>query len=172
MLKKTLTAVVAVIVLASVVSAKEMQVTATAYCFDSITATGDKPAPGTIAVSRDMLNNGWEYGDTVEVDGLGCFVIKDVMHKRKRKSVDIYVRNKKQAREFGRQEKTIKKKAGQKNKKDIRANGTPGNDRPENRRQSTSAHRGREDRNGVCRGEPGCHQGETLFQTHRSKKTH
>ena len=50
-----------------------------------------------IAVSQDMLKEGWEFGECVEVTGAGnldgIWQIQDVMNKRYKRSIDFLVEN-------------------------------------------------------------------------------
>lgn len=61
-----------------------------------------KPRPGTIAVSRDLFWNGWTFGKRVYIEGMGIYTISDLMHKRKRQQIDIFMGNTKDAYQFGR----------------------------------------------------------------------
>ncbi len=66
------------------------------------TAIMQKPVPGwTIAVSRDLLSDGWAFGDKVWIEGAGLFQIADVMNSRWTRRIDVLVGTKKQARSFG-----------------------------------------------------------------------
>jgi 3D (Asp-Asp-Asp) domain-containing protein len=59
-----------------------------------ITAFGDSLKPGLkyIAVSRDLLKMGLKHNTPVKIDGLdGVYLVKDKMHPRWRKSIDIYM---------------------------------------------------------------------------------
>jgi 3D (Asp-Asp-Asp) domain-containing protein len=85
-------------------------ITATCYTYyknTKETATGDKPKVGIIAVSRDLKKAGWEFGRKVHIEGLGVFTINDLMPKKWRQKVDIFVSNRKQAKEFGKQKLKI-----------------------------------------------------------------
>ena len=50
-----------------------------------------------IAVSQDMLKEGWNFGECVEVTGAGdldgVWQIQDVMNKRYKRSIDFLVEN-------------------------------------------------------------------------------
>jgi len=72
-----------------------------------LTASGRTPKPGMIAVSRDLHAKGWEFGRRVEIQGLGRFVITDLMHERHGKSIDIVFPNKAKAVRFGRQMRRV-----------------------------------------------------------------
>ncbi len=65
------------------------------------TASLLKPRPWTIAVSRDLFDNGWIHGKYVYLDQIGRFKILDLMNKRYEKRVDIFFTTKEQAIEFG-----------------------------------------------------------------------
>ena len=50
-----------------------------------------------VAVSQDMLKEGWEFGECIEVRGAGnldgVWQIQDVMNRRYKKSIDFLVEN-------------------------------------------------------------------------------
>lgn len=89
-------------------------VTATAYNsigyqtqgHPNITAWGDtlKPGMNAIAVSRDLLKLGLDHNSKVKIEGVdGIFLVKDKMHYRWRKRIDIYMGDSIQkAKKFGR----------------------------------------------------------------------
>lgn len=66
------------------------------------TAIGTRIRPGIVAVSRDLLRQGWDYGDKVHIQGLGVFTIEDTMHQRYRRSIDVAVPNTAAAEKIGR----------------------------------------------------------------------
>ncbi len=67
-----------------------------------ITASNKRVKAGMVALSRDLEREvGFQFGDTVYLDGLGKFVFEDRMHRRKRRHVDILMFNPIQARRFG-----------------------------------------------------------------------
>jgi len=67
------------------------------------TACMVNPNVGSIAVSQDLFYQyNWSCGKRVFIKGLGIFTIKDVMHYRKRKQIDIVMSTKKKADDFGR----------------------------------------------------------------------
>lgn len=79
-----------------------MMVTATAYNslayqtdFEpNITAFGDTLKPGLkyIAVSRDLYRLGLKENTPVKIEGLaGTYLVKDKMHSRWKKKIDIYM---------------------------------------------------------------------------------
>jgi len=81
---------------------QKMEVTASAY--NSVPAqTDDQPAvaawgdtlnPGmkSIAVSRDLIAKGLDHNTKIKIEGLdGIFLVKDKMHSRWRKKIDIYM---------------------------------------------------------------------------------
>ena len=81
---------------------KTMEVTATAYNSvpyqtnnnPHITAFGDSLKPGLkyIAVSRDLLAMGLKHNTPVTIEGLdGLYYVKDKMHHRWKKRIDIYM---------------------------------------------------------------------------------
>ncbi len=67
------------------------------------TAMMVKPRPGrTIAVSRDLFNDGWTFGRSVYIAGLGMFKIEDLMAERHTERLDILMGTVSEAREFGK----------------------------------------------------------------------
>lgn len=71
-----------------------------------ITAIGTKVREDyTVAVSPDLLKEGIvAYGDIIYVYELGKFYsVEDRMHERFKKRIDIFIRDKKVAQEFGLQ---------------------------------------------------------------------
>jgi len=93
---------------------KSLLVTATAYnslayqtsSNPSITAFGDSLKPGLryIAVSRDLLDSGLVHNTKVKLQGFdSLYTVKDKMHGRWRKRIDIYMDNDvTKAKEWGR----------------------------------------------------------------------
>ena len=77
----------------------------------TIGAWGDKLRPGvkSIAVSRDLLGKGLTHGTKVTIDGLkGTYIVKDKMHSRWRKKIDIYMGyDRSRALQWGRKPVTI-----------------------------------------------------------------
>lgn len=67
----------------------------------SSTAIGTPIRPGIVAVSRDLLRSGWDFGDRVHIKGLGVFTIEDTMHHRFRRTIDVAVPNQSAARRIG-----------------------------------------------------------------------
>jgi len=97
-----------------------MKVTATAYC-STINETDDTPFLGawknqldpnikSIAVSRDLFDCGLTNGKKVHIDGLeGEFIVLDVMHKKWKNKIDIYMGvDRQKALKFGRKKVTIR----------------------------------------------------------------
>lgn len=92
---------------------KEIEVKASAYNSlryqtspnPSIAAWGDSLKPGMkcIAVSRDLIALGLKHNTPVKINGLsGIYLVKDKMHRRKRKQIDIYMGvNVKKAKKWG-----------------------------------------------------------------------
>lgn len=79
-----------------------LEVTATAYTSHQgqtlgnprVAAWGDTLKPGikAIAVSRDLLDSGLNYGIKVNIEGLpGRYRVTDKMHSRWEKKIDIYM---------------------------------------------------------------------------------
>ena len=81
---------------------KEIEVKATAYnslryqtsSNPAIAAWGDSLKPGMkcIAVSRDLIKLGLKHNTPIKIEGLdSIYLVKDKMHHRKRKQIDIYM---------------------------------------------------------------------------------
>ena len=66
------------------------------------TAIGTRIRPGIVAVSRDLLKSGWNFGDKVHIEGLGVFTIEDTMHQRHRRTIDVAVPDRKEAEKIGK----------------------------------------------------------------------
>jgi 3D (Asp-Asp-Asp) domain-containing protein len=58
---------------------------------------------GTVAVSRDLFEQGWVFGRKVYIQGHGIFEINDLMNSRFSNCVDVFMWDSGKAREFGRQ---------------------------------------------------------------------
>jgi len=67
----------------------------------SATAIGTPIRPGIVAVSRDLLHAGWDFGDRIHIKGLGVFTIEDTMHQRFRRTIDVAVPDLDAARKIG-----------------------------------------------------------------------
>lgn len=76
----------------------------TAQCDDDplIAASMRKVRLGTIAVSRDLFDQGWVFGRKVRIEGVGIFEINDLMNKRFTQRIDIFMWDEHQARQFGK----------------------------------------------------------------------
>jgi len=73
-----------------------------------ITASNQKVKPGIIAVSRDLLKD-FSFGTKVELQGIGVFVVQDVMAKRWSKRIDIWFPSVEEAKKFGKKIILMKK---------------------------------------------------------------
>ena len=71
-----------------------------------ITADGSRVRDGIIAVSHDLLKH-FDYGDSIYVEDLGGFEIRDCMNHRWKKAVDIWCNDKNYARQNGKVKKLI-----------------------------------------------------------------
>lgn len=99
---------------------QELEVAASAYTLAKdetkpthrgLAAWGDTITPGmrVIAVSRDLIKRNLGHGARVRIEGLpGVYRVRDKMHSRWRKKIDILVPTKKQAREWGKRTVRIK----------------------------------------------------------------
>ncbi len=93
---------------------KTIKVTATAYNSTKaqtdgsphLAAWGDSLKPGMpyIAVSRDLIRMGLKHNTPVKIEGFkGIYLVKDKMHYRWRKKIDIYMgKDIKRAKKWGR----------------------------------------------------------------------
>ena len=97
-----------------------MTVTATAYNSlhgqghgkdHALAAWGDRLEPGmqVIAVSRDLIPLGLGHNAELQIEGLpGTWQVKDKMHRRWKKKIDIYMgEDIEAAREWGKRQVTI-----------------------------------------------------------------
>jgi 3D (Asp-Asp-Asp) domain-containing protein len=67
-----------------------------------ITASNKRVKPGIVGLSRDLEEEfGFQFGDTVVIEGIGRFVFEDRMNKRWTRRVDILMLSIKAAKEFG-----------------------------------------------------------------------
>ena len=77
----------------------------------SLAAWGDtlKPGMNAVAISRDLMDLGLGHNDEIKIQGFdSIFLIKDKMHYRWRKRVDIYMgKDIQKARNFGRKKLEI-----------------------------------------------------------------
>jgi 3D (Asp-Asp-Asp) domain-containing protein len=106
--------------IASCDNANTLEVTATAYTSHksqtdsqpNIAAGGAELKPGmqVIAVSRDLLEIGLGRGKEVEIEGFsGTWKVRDKMHARWEKRIDIYMgMDVKAAKEWGKQKVVIR----------------------------------------------------------------
>lgn len=77
------------------------------------TAIMTKPVVGwTVAVSRDLLEEGWTFGRKVWIDGVGVREISDVMNEKWSGRIDVLVGKKKDAKRFGRREGVVAVRIG------------------------------------------------------------
>lgn len=78
----------------------------------SLAAWGDTLVPGmkAIAVSRDLLAAGLDYGTAVKIEGLeGTWYVRDKMHARWRNKIDVYLgEDREAALQWGRQQVDIR----------------------------------------------------------------
>ena len=77
-----------------------------------VTASNTRVRPGIVALSRDLLREftpgaPFSYGDRVEIEGVGTFLVEDTMHKRYEKRVDIWFASRAAARRWGRRDLTL-----------------------------------------------------------------
>lgn len=69
----------------------------------NFTATGEKTCGHGIAVSLDLLRSHGgplEFGDDVYIEGIGLKVVNDVMNRRHKQRIDIWVATYKEEKEF------------------------------------------------------------------------
>lgn len=67
-----------------------------------ITASNSRVRPGIVAVSQDLFRKGWVFGRKVYVVGYGVYTIEDLLARRKRNQLDIFMTSRDQALRFGR----------------------------------------------------------------------
>lgn len=72
-----------------------------------VAASLKKVRPGTVAVSRDLFAKGWTFGRKIYIEGHGIYEINDLMHKRKKKSIDVFIGDTKAAKNFGVKNVTV-----------------------------------------------------------------
>lgn len=72
-----------------------------------ITASNSRVRDGIVAVSRDLYSKGWQFGEKVYVKGMGVYTIEDLMHRRKKNQVDIFMFDTQDALEFGRRKMRV-----------------------------------------------------------------
>jgi 3D (Asp-Asp-Asp) domain-containing protein len=69
---------------------------------DPLIAASMKPVRhGTVAVSKDLYNNGWRFGKKVYIEEHGVFTINDRMNSRHNNCIDVFMWDQKKAKEFG-----------------------------------------------------------------------
>lgn len=78
----------------------------TAYSGHSETASGVRPQPGTIALSRNLIKD-IPFGSIIHLDDFGTFEVCDVMHPRKCNAVDVFVKTEHEAKGIGVQYKKL-----------------------------------------------------------------
>lgn len=67
-----------------------------------ITASNSRVRPGIVAVSQDLFRKGWVFGRKVYIVGHGVYTIEDLLARRKRNQLDIFMSSRNQAVQFGR----------------------------------------------------------------------
>jgi 3D (Asp-Asp-Asp) domain-containing protein len=72
-----------------------------------ITASNTQVRPGIVALSRDLLREftpgaPFAFGDTVEIEGVGTFIVEDTMNARYRMRADIWYSSRHDARDWGK----------------------------------------------------------------------
>ena len=86
---------------------ERLPVTVTAYASGTVTASGRRPQPGMLALSRDVERAlGVRFGDRVQLAGLGTYTFQDRMPRRWTRRVDLYLPSRHAARQFGKQRGT------------------------------------------------------------------
>jgi 3D (Asp-Asp-Asp) domain-containing protein len=97
-----------------------LKVTATAYTSRPSETSGDPylgawnnrltPGEKSIAVSWDLIERGLDNGTKVKIVGLpGTYEVRDKMHRRWRRKIDIYMGNDlKRARKWGKRKVTLR----------------------------------------------------------------
>ena len=86
-------------------STRRLRVTVTAYSAGWITASGTRPHPGEIALSRDVERTlGVRFGDRITLEGLGTYRFTDRMPWYWQARVDLYMTSRREARLFGKRQ--------------------------------------------------------------------
>ena len=88
------------------------QVTVTAYnptteqCDEDphVAASMRKVRSGTVAVSRDLFDQGWVFGKKIRIEGMGIFEINDLMNKRFENRIDVFMWDQGKALSFGKKQ--------------------------------------------------------------------
>ncbi len=89
-------------------AAEPLRVTVTAYASGTVTASGKRPRPGMIALSRDVERAfGVHFGDLVHLHGLGTYRFEDRMPFYWHRRVDLYMTSRPAARQFGKQHRVL-----------------------------------------------------------------
>jgi 3D (Asp-Asp-Asp) domain-containing protein len=73
-----------------------------------LTASAQPVRVGILAVSRDLIEEmGLAFGQRVLLPGYGLFEVRDLMHPRWRRKVDIWESDREAAKLFGKQQGTL-----------------------------------------------------------------
>jgi 3D (Asp-Asp-Asp) domain-containing protein len=70
------------------------------------TASGETVQEGLVAVSRDLQED-WNFGTKLYIKGIKVLTVEDTMNERHKNSLDIFMNEKKDAKEFGIQKVTV-----------------------------------------------------------------
>lgn len=73
----------------------------------TVAASMRKVRPGTIAVSRDLFDQGWVFGRKVRIEGMGIYEINDLMNVRYTKAIDVFMWDNEKATAFGRRTRKV-----------------------------------------------------------------
>jgi len=74
----------------------------TAYCHPGRTASGIRVQDGIVALSRDLERQlAVQFGDQINLEGLGTYSFQDRMASYKRMQADIWMPGRSQALRFG-----------------------------------------------------------------------
>ncbi|AEB09223.1 3D domain-containing protein [Desulfobacca acetoxidans] len=74
----------------------------TAYSHTGRTASGVRVQPGVVALSRDLERTlDMQFGEKVNLEGLGTFTFHDRMARSKRQQADIWFKSRSKAARFG-----------------------------------------------------------------------
>ena len=89
-------------------SAHRLRVIVTAYSLGAVTASGTRPHPGVIALSRDVERHlQVRFGDRLTLEGLGTYRFTDRMPRSWHRRVDLYMTTRHQALTFGKRQTWI-----------------------------------------------------------------
>ena len=77
-------------------------------CPGVIMANGEKVYVGAVAISPDIRNSGLlMFGDKIQIDGYGEYRVSCLTHRRRKRTIDIYVSDVNEAKTHGAKRKRV-----------------------------------------------------------------